>query len=397
MKKMIAGLAAVASSGMAFSQSSVTIFGVMDVAVAWSSNKSEDLRPITATHPASAGSVSVSRTELQSGRLIPTRIGFRGTEDLGGGLAAGFWLEAANLVDTGDVTGQFFSRRSTVSLLGGLGELRVGRDYVPTFWNDSIFDPFGVIGAGQSLVYAANSVNPLGGSGGFGGNPYVVRASNSVGYFLPKGLGGFYGQAMYILNEQTNYDPSSAAPLTPNTGSAGRGYSGRFGYAAGKLDTGVAFTSAITADNPVAGSRDEVQHLSWGANYDLDFMKLFGQVTRVKYERTFAVQPAGGQPEAVLSGWVVGAHFPVGPGVIRVGYSRADYDLNNGAPDPKADKMALGYIHNLSRRTALYATVARVSNKNKAALLANGPAFVNNAIFTPTTSTASEFGIRSAF
>lgn len=392
MKKMIAGIAAIATSSVAFSQSSVTIFGVMDAAVAWSSNKSEDLRPITAAHPASVGSVSTSRTELQSGRLTTTRFGFRGTEDLGAGYAAGFWLESANVSDTGEVSGQFFSRRSTVSLTGPFGEVRLGRDYVPTFWNDSVFDPFGIIGSGASVVYSANSAN-----GGFGGNPYVARASNSVGYLLPKNAYGIYGQAMYVLDEQTNYDPASAAPLTPNTGSTGRAYSGRIGYASGKLDTAIAYTRSNVADNPAAGSTDQVAQLSWGANYDLNFMKLFGEVTRVNWERSYAVAPANAQPDQSLNGWVVGAHFPVGPGLIRVGYSRVDYDLNNGAADPRATKVSLGYIHNLSRRTALYGTVAQVNNKNKAAVLANGPAFVNNAVYTPTTSRTAEFGIRTSF
>jgi predicted porin len=55
-------------------------------------------------------------------------------------------------------------------------------------------------------------------------------------------------------------------------------------------------------------------------------------------------------------------------------------------------------VHNLSKRTALYATVARVSNKNGAALSVGGPAFVTTTGgFTPKTSTGYDFGIRHAF
>ncbi|MCY1559908.1 hypothetical protein D9M68_969910 [compost metagenome] len=54
-------------------------------------------------------------------------------------------------------------------------------------------------------------------------------------------------------------------------------------------------------------------------------------------------------------------------------------------------------MHNLSKRTALYATIARVSNKNYANLTVGGPKFISNDIFTPKTSTGYDFGIRHAF
>ncbi|REM33110.1 porin, partial [Mycobacterium tuberculosis] len=67
--------------------------------------------------------------------------------------------------------------------------------------------------------------------------------------------------------------------------------------------------------------------------------------------------------------------------------------------DPRANKLALGYVHNLSKRTALYATIARVSNKNGAALTVGGPGFykASEGVFTPKTSTGYDFGIRHAF
>ncbi len=68
--------------------------------------------------------------------------------------------------------------------------------------------------------------------------------------------------------------------------------------------------------------------------------------------------------------------------------------------DPKANKIAIGYVHNLSKRTALYATLARVRNKNGANLTVGGPAFVTSLggqAFTPKTSTGYDFGIRHAF
>jgi predicted porin len=70
-------------------------------------------------------------------------------------LAASFWLEAPITNDDGQQGISTFARRSTVSLSGGFGEVRLGRDYSPSFWNDSVFDPFGVIGVGTNLIHTA--------------------------------------------------------------------------------------------------------------------------------------------------------------------------------------------------------------------------------------------------
>jgi predicted porin len=98
---------------------------------------------------------------------------------------------------------------------------------------------------------------------------------------------------------------------------------------------------------------------------------------------------------------------PVGPGEIRASYSQVKYDFNRvptfGAniADPKANKIALGYVHNLSKRTALYGTVARVRNKNGAGLTVGaGPSFptaFNGTALQAKTSTGYEFGIRHTF
>jgi predicted porin len=215
MPKRAAALAALAVAGVASAQSSVTLFGVVDASISGYSSKSRGpeahgaaqrlRRSATYTN---RGSVKVSRTALANSGYNSSRLGFRGTEDLGGGLAASFWLEGAVNNDDGSGVapdGFFkFDRRSTLSLSGGLGELRLGRDYTPTFWNDAIFDPMGINGAGISLVATASgyaSAGSLISRSGFSGNASYVRASNSIGYFLPPDLGGFYGQFMYARSQ----------------------------------------------------------------------------------------------------------------------------------------------------------------------------------------------------
>src|SRR5262245_59230432 len=126
MKKSLLALAALtAFAGAASAQSTVTLFGVVDQAVFSAKNGANSMKG------------------LASNQLNSNRLGFRGVEDLGGGLRAGFWLESAMANDTGLAgggnTGLDFQRRSTVSLMGGFGELRLGRDYDPSFWNYTVF------------------------------------------------------------------------------------------------------------------------------------------------------------------------------------------------------------------------------------------------------------------
>ena len=133
MKKSLTAIAALAVTGLAAAQSSVTMFGVVDAGVSYQSATSRDA--------ATGASSKQTRTTLSNSGYNSSRIGFRGTEDLGGGLAASFWLEAPITNDDGATGISTFNRRSTVSLSGGFGELRLGRDYTPTFWNDTVFDP----------------------------------------------------------------------------------------------------------------------------------------------------------------------------------------------------------------------------------------------------------------
>jgi len=414
MKKSLVALAALAVAGVASAQSSVTLFGVVDASISGYSSTSRDLNGATLLNPfyLNQGSVKVSRRELANSGYNSSRLGFRGTEDLGGGLAASFWLEAPIKNDDGSEGVATFARRSTVSLSGGFGEVRLGRDYTPTFWNDTVFDPFGTNGVGTNLISSASGTfgafgTPTAAVGSFTniGANNSTRASNSIGYFLPPNLGGFYGQLMYAFSEKTKYDPGLATPATANASRQGRYVGGRFGYANGPLDVAIAYGSSTVGDQYYVGTTTKVNTLNLGASYDFGPVKLFGEVSKAKNKMDFEVEPfAGGRPDIDLTGYLLGVTVPVGAGLIRASYSHVKYDANAPvvlfAPevaDPKANKLALGYVHNLSKRTALYATIARVSNKNGAALTVGGPAFISTGVFTPKNSTGYDFGIRHAF
>jgi len=414
MKKSLVALAALAVAGVASAQSSVTLFGVVDASISGYSSTSRDLNGATFLNPfyLNQGSVKVSQRVLANSGYNSSRIGFRGTEDLGGGLAASFWLEAPISNDDGQQGIATFARRSTVSLSGGFGEVRLGRDYTPTFWNDTVFDPFGTNGVGTNLISTANTPfgnfgTPAASTGAFTnvGNSNYVRSSNSIGYFLPPNLGGFYGQLQYAFSEKNKYSPGTATPATANTSRQGRYVGGRFGYANGPLDVAVSYGSSTVGDQYYVGTTTKVNTLNLGASYDFGPVKLFGELSKAKNKVDYEVEPfLGGRPDVDLTGYLLGVTVPVGAGLIRASYSHVKYDFNDpvvlfapAVADPKANKLALGYVHNLSKRTALYATIARVSNKNGASLTVGGPAFIANGVFTPKTSTGYDFGIRHAF
>jgi predicted porin len=115
MKKTLLALAALAASSAAFAQSYVTLYGVMDASV-------ESVK----------GAHTVTR--VSSDNLSSSRIGVKGSEDLGGGTKANFNLESAVKSDTGANGGgstRFWDRAAWVSLAGGFGELRLGRTDTP--------------------------------------------------------------------------------------------------------------------------------------------------------------------------------------------------------------------------------------------------------------------------
>ncbi|RYF82412.1 MAG: porin [Comamonadaceae bacterium] len=402
MKKTLAAMAALVVCGAASAQSSVTLFGVVDVAVSSVSNKAE--RVYTLTNPTLLpDSVKVSRTELRNSGLSSSRLGFRGVEDLGGGLSAGFWLESPLNNDDGTNGLSAFSRRSTLSLAGGFGELRLGRDSSPVKVNDDQFDPFGATGIGGSLIATAYSHS---------------RISNSMQYFLPKGLGGFYGNAMYAFHEKSEFSPLTSVQ---NDSKAGRYFGGRVGFANGPLDVALAYGqldgATVTTDtiNILTDRTTKNKIFNLGASYDFGMVKLFGAYSQNRQERsTLLADYVGGvlraQPKTEIQGYLLGVTVPVGAGLIRASYAHVKYDDNNNTvglwntvQDRKANKFALGYQHNLSKRTALYATVARISNKNGANLTVGGPALTSAQLafgggtYQAKNSTGYEFGLRHSF
>lgn len=382
MKKPVFGFALLALAGAAAAQSSVTLFGVVDARLAIGRGTIAD------------------RNQLASGGTNTPRLGVRGTEDLGGGMSASFWLEAglntdngtgsiSNLnnqatgggatgtcsvsgatpatvgvpvtcsaaVATNGTQGMVFNRRSTVSLSGSFGELRAGRDYIPQYWNLYFADPFGNVGVG--LPMPATYV--FGGFTAPAAN-IGVYASNTVSYFTPTNLAGFFGHVQYYFGENLK---NGAA--TEDDGSGG---GIRVGYAKGPV-----YASAATGrTNYAAGDTRQSNAV---ATYDFGVAKVGLQVSRDKNG------PRTGK------GWLLGGWVPVGPGQILGSYSQYE---TNAPGNPEGTKLALGYIHHLSKRTALYGTWARLKNSGGAATALNLSTTAPN-----TASTGLDLGIRHFF
>ena len=323
-------------SGLAAAQSTVTVFGVIDVGVQHLSN----------------GPKSVALMSIDG--LQTSRLGFRGAEDLGGGISASFHLEGALAPETGAQMLDF-RRRSTVSLATKtLGELRLGRDYAPTFWNISRFNAFGTngVGAASNLIYGFDGVA--------GSAPSVVRSSNAVGYFLPRDLGGLYGQAMVAAGE----------------GAPGKYIGARLGYAAGALDVAA---SVSDTDNNAAGDKFRVSSI--GGSYVLGDAKLFALVHVSK-------QTTRAQKNRVLGG-----HYVVGLTTLRVSHVRADYSNSADSADYSGNLLALGVVQALSKRTSLYATTSRVSNSSTAKYVIPG----GSAVAAGQGSRGTELGVYHTF
>jgi predicted porin len=162
--------------------SSVTLFGIIDANARVVNNGNGSLKTL------SAGGINTSR------------LGFRGIEDLGGGLKAGFWLETGINPDTGTTSdsSRFWNRRSTVSLISDTaGEVRLGRDFTPTYSGYSNYDTFGSNGVGAVDKFFVSSIGGASIDTG-------TRADNLVSYFTPKNLGGFYGQLSVAAGEGTS-------------------------------------------------------------------------------------------------------------------------------------------------------------------------------------------------
>ena len=305
-----------------------------------------------------SGAASLNR--MGTDGLSSSRWGLRGTESLGDGMSASFWLEGAFSGDSGSIgstntnnqssgsASGLFGRRATVSLSGNFGEVRLGRDLTPAFNNLSDFNLYGTNGTGNAgaMFYPIFS------------SVTHVRASNGISYLTPGGLGGVYGHVTYAFGENA-------------TNSDGRYAAGRIGYKQGPLH--IAVGTART--NYLAGNQTQT---TAGASYD------FG-VARVN--ALYGVNKKASVENSALH---VGVAVPLGAFEVRAGYTDARVKGGDGAR-----QIMGGVLYSLSKRTTLYVDASQVDNKG------SGKTFGVSDGLKPVTaggsSTGFEAGIRHTF
>lgn len=360
MKKSLIALAVLAASGAAMAQSSVTLFGIVDTNFSYIDGIGND---------------NESKYGLGTSGNATSRLGFRGVEDLGGGLKAGFWLEGEIFGDDGNASGFNFKRRSTVSLAGGFGEVRLGRDQVPSYTKFISYDVFGQVGIGQFMGWSnwngnnqttANNNNDANG----------IRSSNMISYYTPN-FSGFTAGLGYGFDEKADTTNSKK----------GRYVGGYVAYDNGPLSVALSYdeSSALVLTSPAATGADR-NRLTLGGSYDLNVVKLNAILQQTKDD-------VPGGSERKVNAYMLGASAPVGAGEVKLQY--ALYDQK--AIDSKAHQISLGYVHNLSKRTAVYGTVAYMDNKDASKLNLSAKGLGTIDARAGDSQTGYQVGIRHAF
>jgi predicted porin len=328
MKKSLIALAVLAASGAAMAQSSVTLYGVLDTGLTYSKGE-ESVYGMT-----------------HVGGNVNSRLGFRGVEDLGNGLKATFNLEAGMGVDDGnnymdkDSNGMAFRRTSTVGLAGNFGEVRLGRMLTSSYLAVNRYDAFGDTGIGASLAWNIPQTG------------YAPRTENAISYTSPN-FSGFKFGAEYGFGEQQKASDKRYI-----------GIGATYDNGPLSLGLGVDRLNGDTQNNTQWDENQTTWHL--GGSYNFGVAKLLGFYKQTKFKETGL---NAGNDSTKFKTFGLGVTAPVGAaGEVRASYNhyRVSEDITGvAAPTLKADQLSLGYVHNLSKRTALYGTYAYLKNKNK--------------------------------
>lgn len=286
---------------------------------------------------------------LPSGKRLSNNLsvlGFRASEDLGGGLTAWGQIETNVRVDTGD--GPWGGRNTAVGLRGGLGEIVLGQWETPLrFVSIYAIDPF------TAGIFASNSIMGNGfatAANGAAASSFDRRQPNLLQYWSPN-VDGFAARVAYAFSEEKN--DKTAPDLV----------SGLLTYNKGPLYA--AFGYERHRDYFYAGSADSAQRL--GLAYSVSpGLRLRGSWERLRY------QPAPGQ-HLSRAAWQLALTQDLGAqGQLRASYVRAQASRGNAAAavggiarpgtDSSATQVSLGYGHTLSKRTELWAAYTRIAN-----------------------------------
>lgn len=365
MKKHVCalGLLAAATTGGAHAQS-VTIYGVIDVAV-------EHL-----THVGAAGS-SVTRMPGLTGS-VPSRLGLRGSEDLGGGLKAIFTLEQGIGVDSGTLNqgGRSWGRQVFVGLSGDWGSLTLGRQYSMLFWSQLDADILGpsAYGSGSLDSYLPNA-----------------RVDNAIawrGTFSGLTVGATYSLGRDAVNAGPSPSGTNCAGENADDSQACRQWSVLAKYDAAAWGVSAAVDEIRGGSGAFAGLtrsslKDRRSTVAGWAKFDA--LKLGAGVIARDNEASATT------PRSRL--WYAGAAYAVTP-AFTVDGEVFKLDYRHSANE--AMLYALRGTYSLSKRTAVYATAGHINNEGTLALGVSNAA-AGNAPAAGGSQNGFAVGMRHSF
>jgi predicted porin len=313
----LAALALLSAATSAHAQSNVTVYGVLDAYTGQIKNTGGS---------AAQGSVIA----LNSGGLTTSFIGFRGVEELGGGLKAVFALESYVRIDTGVIgrndADPLWGRAANVGIEGGFGRLTLGRHVTPYSLATTTITPL-VGTTAISPAFSAIFRNNLQGD---------TRFNNSVRYTSPS-MQGLVADVVASTGREAGPGPDLRRD---------RAVDASLKYVKGKW---VAIT-ALRVINLNSGSDDHRQKAYMaGASYDFGAARVNLQLHDIR-ERY-----AASAKDVKRQSWEIGAAIPMGSGEIDLSYASTDMEHGLGAALPsKRNSYVLMYDHNLSKRTDAY-------------------------------------------
>ncbi|MGV2290044.1 porin [Trinickia sp. YCB016] len=337
----------------AHAQSSVTLYGITDASILYTSRTSN----------LATGASEGHQFSVESAGENASRFGLHGREDLGGGLAAIFDLESGIDISNGgfaNSNGEFFGRQAWVGVTGSFGTLTAGLQYSPFLLSIDANDPRDLKQFGSGLINYVDNVIVTG-----------LFNPNSVMYTSPE-IAGIQGRAMYAFGG------------SPGNFKAGQQYSAGLSY----HFSGLLLTSAMYSGNS-GGSAAAIPNPSAiafsgrniGASYNFNRLTVKAAYTLYKV--------AGAFDSRVISG---GLAFSLTPALSLNGgawYTRDGNDSNN-----HSILGSLGVDYALSKRTTLYSQLAYVDNHGRM----NTGLAINGALFgLPGSQFAADLGIRHLF
>ena len=326
-KKIIALAVAGLVSGTAFAQSNVTVWGILDMGYQYSwDNVADGVK---------------NKSDIKAGGLDGSRIGFKGTEDLGNGLKAIFDATLNFDADTGVNGGTLMGEGSSVGLVGNFGTVRAG--YFGNFLDDNT----GVDASGRHGMIHSGSLYDTG------------KYKNFVAYISPS-FSGLTVKAGVSTNASVqDNSPAVNRSIIANT----RAYTAAVSYENGPIQAGVAYAMYKGQEGDLYIGDNE-KSSDWNAGISYNFgvarVSLFGAQQKLGDGATASTIPnnvylAPGVYDKNTF-WALGVSAPVGAnGIVKAGYGRSKLSGVSGHDDDKANAWDVVYFHSLSKRTTIYA------------------------------------------